>query len=322
MGVYNEHIVGEDCIDDYIRHDFEDMQDIILEGISTESGWTDMGVEQITPKLKTEENKMEFKIIKGKVDRPRRITVYGPPGVGKTSFACQAPKPVMIQTEEGADDIGVDRLPLCTTYKDFLDALLWVYDNPNGYKTLVIDSLNWLEKLIHTEVCTKYDAVSIESTVGRSGQVVKDFGYMAGYGFALDLWDVILGKLDRIQAEKGMTIIMTAHSVVKEFADPTTDNYERYIPALNVNKKGIGAGSLIQQWCDEVLFMNHTVFTKETEKGMSKAVGSGQRVIYTEMRPSFDAKNRLGLPAEIPYVKDNGWSEYAKHLPTPDKKGK
>jgi hypothetical protein len=113
---------------------------------------------------------------------------------------------------------------------------------------------------------------------------------------------------------------MTAHSVVKEFADPTTDNYERYIPALNINKKGIGAGSLIQQWCDEVLFINHTVFTKESEKGISKGIGSGERKIYTEMRPSFDAKNRLGLPPEMPYKKDNGWTEYSKYLPKTTKK--
>jgi len=256
----------------------------------------------------------EFSIIKGKVDRPRRIMVYGPPGVGKTSFGCQAPNPILIQTEDGASDIGVDRLPLSKSYSKFMDGLRWIYKNHNGYKTIVIDSLNWLEKLIHEEVCVEHDAVGIESTVGINGQVVKEFGYQAGYGFAQDKWDDLLDNLDRIQVDTKMSIIMTAHSVVKEFADPTTDNYERYIPALNVNKKGIGAGSLLQQWCDEVLFINHTVFTKESDKGMSKGIGTGERIIYTEMRPSFDAKNRLGLPPEMPYVKDQGYAEYAKYV--------
>ena len=255
-----------------------------------------------------------MEIIKGKIARPRKIMIYGPPGVGKTTWASEAPNPILIQTEEGADDIGTDRMPLVKSYDEFMEQLRYLFKENNGYQYLVIDSLNWLEKLIHAKICEEHGASHIED------DSVKEFSYQAGYSFALEACDDLIEALTSFQETTGLGIIMIAHSRIQEFQDPTTATYDRYVPALHINKKGIGFNSRMQQWCDEVLFLNEKVYTKVTEdkKGnktdQTKGIGTGERIVYTERRPAFEAKNRLGLPSEMPYVKDEGWSEYALYL--------
>ena len=247
-------------------------------------------------------------VIKGRSFAPRKIMVYGPPGVGKTSFACQAPNPIVIQTEQGAGDVGADRFPVCKTFEQFWTQCGQVVEGGQGYDTIVIDSLNWLEKLVHKYICDKHGAENIEDTK------VKEFAYQAGYNFALDAWDNIIDKFDEMMESTGANMIMCAHSKIQEFKDPTTDNYERFVPALHVSKKGIGAGSRLQQWCDEVLFINKKAMIRTTDKGEAKAIGGEDTYIFTQGRPSFDAKNRLNLPSEMVYEQGKGWEQYAMYL--------
>ena len=85
---------------------------------------------------------------------------------------------------------------------------------------------------------------------------------------------------------------------------------------MHVNKQGFGTGSLVQEWCDEVLFANYRVFTKSANEGFNRtrsvAIGEGERVIYCCERPSFQAKNRLSLPPEIPMDGEFQYGQYLK----------
>jgi len=227
-------------------------------------------------------------IQRGRAQLPRRVLLYGVHGVGKSTFGAMAEKPIFIQTEEGINDLEVDRFPLATKYSDVLNALSALYTEEHNYQTVVIDSLDWLERLIWAEVCAK-----------RGVETIEDIGYAKGYVFALTQWREIFAGLDALRTERGMQAILIAHARIEKFANPETDTYDRYSPRLQKL-----ASALVQEWTDEVLFATYQVHTKTTNEGFDRkrvvGLGAGERIVRTTERPAHVAKNRLSLPDEFP----------------------
>ena len=227
-------------------------------------------------------------IQKGRVRAPRRTLLYGVHGVGKSTFGAMAERPVFIQTEDGLSDIECERFPLAERYGDVLGALGALYTEAHEYGTVVIDSLDWLERLIWSEVCARRGVESIE-----------DIGYGKGYVFALTQWREVLSGLDALRNERSMNVILLAHAQIEKFNNPETDAYDRYAPRLHRT-----ASAVVQEWCDEVLFATYRVHTKSTDEGFNRTrvvgLGAGDRIVRTTERPAHLAKNRLGLPEEIP----------------------
>ena len=227
-------------------------------------------------------------IQRGPKPASRRTLLYGTHGIGKSTFGAMAEHPVFIQTEDGLGGIDGARFPLATKYADVVNALAALYTEEHDYRTLVLDSLDWLERLIWAKVCADRNVESIE-----------DIGYGKGYIFALTQWREILAGLDALRNERGMAILLIAHAQIEKFANPETDTYDRYSPRLHKQ-----ASALIQEWCDEVLFATYSVYTKTTDEGFGRkrvqGIGTGERILRTTERPAHVAKNRLNLPDEIP----------------------
>ncbi len=83
------------------------------------------------------------------------MLVYGSPGVGKTTFASTAPKPLIIDLENGAlsiTDKDVD-IAKVDNLNDVREALR--YALKNGYETIVIDSLTRYSELLMEEILHK-----------------------------------------------------------------------------------------------------------------------------------------------------------------------
>lgn len=234
----------------------------------------------------------------GKRPAPRRTMVYGVHGVGKSSFAAAAEKPIFLPTEDGVGEIDCDSFPLAGSFEECLEALSELYSEDHAYRTIVVDSLDWLERMIWSDVCGKRGVDSIE-----------DCGYGKGYVFALDPWREFLEGLDALRNERGMGVVLIAHAKIERFENPETDSYDRFAPRLHKLASG-----LIQEWCDEVLFAGYRVHTKETDEGFgrkgTKGVGTGERILRTCERPAHVAKNRLSLPSELPL----DWQAYAEHF--------
>ncbi|MEW4530622.1 ATP-binding protein [Maioricimonas sp. JC845] len=232
----------------------------------------------------------------GRKTVPRRVMLFGTHGIGKTSFAASAPEPIFIQTEDGLAEIDCHRFPLARSFPDVLQALAELYTSEHPFRTVVIDSLDWLERLIHADVCTQ-----------RQVENIEDIGYAKGYTFALTQWRDVLDGLDALRNERGMGIVLIAHARIERFENPETETYDRYVPRLNRH-----ASALIQEWCDEVLFATYRVHTKLQEEGFgrkrAKGIGTGERIIRTVERPAHVAKNRLNLPEELPL----DWHKYAR----------
>lgn len=235
-----------------------------------------------------------------KNQRPHRILLYGVPGIGKSTWATKTPSPIIIYTEDGLRNISCQALPKVNDFNTFRQYMTGIAQEPHNHKTLVVDTLDWLEKLIWHDVAKEN---------GKEG--IEDIGYGKGYQYAADCWEKMLNFIETdINIKRSMTVVFVAHSQVIKHVDPATDAYDRYAPRLHKL-----ADAMIREWCDDVLFVNRKVYTMREESGFNKktvkATGGTERIIYTNEKPSHLAKNRLGLPDEMPFV----WDELAKHLP-------
>lgn len=242
--------------------------------------------------------------------KPPRILIYGPQKIGKSTFGSQSEKPVFIQTEDGLDALGADAFPLSKSYEDVMKNIEQLATQEHDYKTLVVDSLDHLEPLVWKALCKEHNVKTIE-------EVLK--GYGKGYVLALDLWREYLTALDYLRDEKGMTIIQIAHAQIKRFESPLTDSYDKY--EIKMHKLAAG---LLAEKSDIILFANYWVgIVKEAESSRQKdddkrkrAIGGGDRILYSEERPAFIAGNRYSLPPEIPFHKDGSyWNVIAQHIP-------
>jgi hypothetical protein len=236
-------------------------------------------------------------VTKGRESLPPRLMVYGSEGVGKSSFAALAPSPVFVQTEDGLSEIDTSKFPLCTTFDDLVLQLKAVRDEEHAFGTLVIDSLDWAERLIWDRVCADYGVKSIEKADG---------GYGKGYVHALTYWRQLFSLLNEIRARRQMAVILIAHAAVERFEDPEHAAYDRYTPRLH--KK---ACSLVCEWVDAVLFASRRMRVDSTT-GKAAPVGAdgGERILRTNGSPACIAKNRYGLPTELPL----SWSAFVEAL--------
>ena len=225
---------------------------------------------------------------------PPRILVYGTEGIGKSTLAAQAPKTVFVPTEDGLNEIDCERFPLCQSYSQVLDALTELHRAEHPYHTVAIDSADWLERLVWDHVCQREGAGSIEKVGG---------GYGKGYTLALDVWRKIVDALAKLHSDRQMAVILLAHAKVERFEDPEAPTYDRYSPRLHKH-----AAALITEWCDAVLFATRKLRTQSEDAGFNRtrtiahAIGrdGGERILRCIGGPSCVAKNRYGLPAELP----------------------
>jgi len=230
----------------------------------------------------------------GRRHTPPRLVVYGTEGIGKSTLAADAPRPIFIPTEDGLDQIACASFPLATRLGDVDAALKTLLQEKHEYETVVIDSADWLERLVWDALCEQYGVNGIEKVDG---------GYAKGYVHALTHWRRLLGDLNALRTQRGMCVILLAHARVEKFEDPEASAYDRYAPRLHKH-----VTALVSEWADAVLFATRRIITKTEEGGFGRertiAAGlgrdGGERILRTVGSPACVAKNRYGLPAELP----------------------
>lgn len=243
-------------------------------------------------------------IQRGRTTKPPRILIYGTEGIGKSTFASQAPSPIFLQTEDGLDALEADRFPLATSFGEVTSALSDLQSEAHDYGTIVIDSLSALERLIHDEVCRESGVSTIEKADG---------GFAKGYVHALTFWREILGSLNTLRNERGMAVVLISHAKVERYEDPESTSYDRYAPRLHKHASG-----LVCEWSDAVLFATRKMRTQSEDVGFGRSrsiahpIGKegGERILRTVGSPSCIAKNRFGATDELPL----SWAAFVASL--------
>lgn len=236
---------------------------------------------------------------------PPRILLYGIDGIGKTTWASEAPNPIFLPIEDGVSQIGAARFPISREFPQVTQQLETLASEAHEFQSVVLDSTDALERLIWKQVCANTGATHIEKALG---------GYGKGYGLALNIWQEVVAALDRCRA-KGMAIILLAHPKTEKFEDPEFATYDRFSPRLHKL-----ADAYLREQVDCTLFASRRMILRsdesgKTERNIATAVGAagGERFIRCIGTPAVVAKNRYDLPETIPMVKGQGWSEFFKY---------
>jgi hypothetical protein len=223
-----------------------------------------------------------LKIIEGKEKRPLKIVIYGPEGIGKSTFASKFPDPLFIDTEGGTSNLDVRRIKCSKSWNELLLIVKEIIKNPTICKTLVLDTADWSETMCINAVTEKYRKNNIE-----------DFGYGKGYTYLLDEYTRLLSLFDEL-IEVGINVVITAHAKPRKFELPEEQGaFDRYEMKLTRQ-----VAPVIKEWCDALFFVNYKIYVVTTENNTKKAQG-GKRVLYTTHNPTYDAKNRFDLPEEL-----------------------
>lgn len=237
--------------------------------------------------------------IKQSISGSPRIVIYGVPGIGKTTFAASAPSPVFIPVEDGFGELSVPAFPRPESYAQVLECIGELATGDHHFRTVVLDSLDKLEPLLWQDVAERAGKKSVE-----------DFGFGKGYVAAAAEWRNMLSGFDALR-NRGMTVILTAHSTVARIEPPETDPYDRY--QLRLHKT---AEATICDWADVVLFANYKVTTVSSGGQGSerrRGISDGSRLLYTTERAAWRAKNRYRLPDSMPL----SWEAFDQHMKRP-----
>jgi hypothetical protein len=194
------------------------------------------------------------------------------------------PWPIFIDTEGSTDRMNVPRYPRPKSW----DSLLEMVDDAaqmGGIKTLIIDTADWAERLCSESLCA-----------AKGWKGIEDAGYGKGYVYQAEAFGKLLDKLTEI-AEKGVNVGFCAHAQLRKIEAPEeTGAYDHW--EMKLAKK---IGPMVKEWADLLIFCNYKIMVIKGANPMEKnKVAGGKRVMYTSHHPIWDAKNRFGLPEELP----------------------
>lgn len=236
-----------------------------------------------------------MEIIKKATPTAPKLLLYGMSGVGKSSLAAKLEKPLFIDLEGGLNYLDVERTGTLTTYDKFYEILVEIGRNREAYKqykTIVIDSVDWLVRLA-TEKAAGIDLNNLDATLNKSN---------GGYGNGKQVLENeirthLLPFLSRLNL-LGFGICFIAHTEQKVLLDGDGNKIETITPKIDVNTMNV-----FVEWCDFVYYL--------------KKRDDGERYLLLESDGVSLAKNRVGRHGEV-NIKDYDVNELLK----PEKKEK
>jgi hypothetical protein len=226
---------------------------------------------------------MAIKIERGVSRGAARVVLYGTEGIGKSTLAAQFPNPVILDTEDGTRQIDCARVR-CGDWMTLTGAMVDLGGNAQGFQTVVVDSVDWAERL------------GLEHMLRKDGKrSVEDYGFGKGFVKIAEVMSAFLGMADNL-IDRGVNVVFVGHSTVKRTTPPDLDEgWDRY--ELKLSRQ---VAPLVKEWADALLFANYRTRLVEGADGRTRAKGGKERILFAERTAAWDAKNRYGLGAELP----------------------
>lgn len=217
----------------------------------------------------------KFEILHGKQTNAIKTVIYGVEGVGKSTLASRFPNPLFIDCEGSTGQFDVARFPAPQSWADVL-GMVSVARGQCG--TLILDSVDWAERLAAASICARQRVKSLD-----------ELPYGRGYSFLATEFERLLAALDGT----GLHIVLVGHARVKRVELPDDAGaYDRWTLALSRTTE-----PLVKQWADLMLFCNYKTALCERD-GKRRATGQ-ERVIFSTHTATHDAKSRFDLPDEM-----------------------
>ena len=226
-----------------------------------------------------------MEILQTKRQKPLRAIIYGEAGLGKSSLAAAFPDPIFIDLEKGLSEIDAQAFPEPENYQQVIEQLKYVVTEKHSFKTLVIDSIDWLEKIIFEEV-----------TSNAGVKDISDIGYGGGYSHALKIIGQFISGLQAV-SKINMHVVLLAHSHIKLFSNPLGPDYDVY--NIKLREKN---GELFKEWATLVGLLHQAQITKKQEGGFTethKVLANAELVLSVKPSPAYSAKNRYGITTDI-----------------------
>jgi hypothetical protein len=215
--------------------------------------------------------------------RAKKMVLSGQAKIGKTTFAAAAPNAIGILTEDGADNVNAQAFPLAESLVQVYEAISTLINDKHDFKTLFVDSLDWLEPMVQAHVCAQNNWKHIEQP-----------GFGKGYVAAAEEWRNFLNGLETLRSERDMSIILIAHDKIKRVEDPLTEGYDSHVLKLHDR-----ASALVSEWADVIGYAGYRIFTSKSDAGFgnkeTKATTTGERILHVEPHPAHCGGNRFGL---------------------------
>lgn len=233
------------------------------------------------------------------VIEPWRMVFTAVEGFGKTTLAANAPSPaiLMARGETGYRTLlGHGLAPAVPaveldSWQHTLDTVGDLIADAQGIKTLCFDALSGFERQCSAYVCNR----DFNGDFGEKGFS----SFQRGYGISATEWLKLLVALDTLRLKQGVNILILSHIQISPFKNPDAADFDRFVPDIHHK-----LWSPTFKWADAVLFGRYLTVIDKEQKGKGKGIGGTDRVVYTQRRDAFDAKNRFGLPEAIDLSND------------------
>ena len=240
---------------------------------------------------------MALNISRGRLSRPQKVVIYAPAGIGKSTLASQLPSPLFIDFEGGTHQLDVARLEP-QSLAEFEKIVRELCKDSQGFKTIVIDTIDWLEEAAVRQVVTDAENDNIKT--------IEDFGFGKGWLVLNNKMNAVTALCDRL-IDAGLHVVCLAHAAVRKFEDPKQScSYDRYELKMYKDRPGAkGSAALVKEWADALLFGSYEDRVKagamEGQKGKAVAGSGRERSLYCSHSAAWDAKNRHGLKDKEPW---------------------
>jgi len=233
------------------------------------------------------------------------VLIYGPPGVGKSTFAAGAPAPLIFDVEGRTEHLDVDRLPpeaFADTDEDsgwdrLIDAMRDLVRAARKedlkYKTIVFDTIDRMEQLVFDHLCAEHDVDQVDEVLGGYGKWVQA---------TIDQLKRFLAGVEAMR-RAGLQPIILGHSQIKKMTPPDQLDYDVY--TLKMNMK---VAKFVIEQMDVVGFARFDDVVRKAKKGETKAkvVSTNKRVLHLQREAAFEAKGGIEMPAKI----ELDWSQF------------